>query len=323
MRSFLSAIATAGATLAGIVVSQPSFAQPYPSRPVTVVAPVPAGGTGDTIARLMATKLQERLHQPFVVDNRPGANTTIGAGFVAKAKADGYTLLITGAPTFTINPLLYPNARYGAASFDYLGIVAAMPMVMLTYPGSPLKTVADVVAAARKEPGSLAYGSFGNGSMPNIIAESFAMKAGVSLLHVPFQGSAPSLTSLMGKQTALAIDSVVAAAPFIQSGALVPIAVASRTRAALLPQVPTFIEQGVPEFVFDNWVGVVAPRGLAPEVSARLEAELKAVVQDPEAQKKLGALGFSASWQDGAAFRRRAAAEMAQNVTVVEKAKLK
>ncbi|WP_020423751.1 tripartite tricarboxylate transporter substrate binding protein [Cupriavidus sp. WS] len=318
MRYLFPAIA-----VAGICAFQPSFAQPYPARPVTVVVPVPAGGTGDTIARLIAAQLQERLHQPFVVDNRPGANTTIGATFAARARADGYTLLVTGAPTFTINPLIYPNARYSAASFDYLGIVAAMPMVMLTYPGSPLKTVADVVAAARKEPGGLSYGSFGSGSMPNIIAESFALKTGITLLHVPFQGSAPSLTALMGKQTALAVDSVVAAAPFIQSGALVPIAVASRQHAALLPQVPTFIEQGVPDFVFDNWVGVVAPKGLPADVSARLEAELKAVVQAPEVQKKLGALGFSASWQDGAAFQRRASAEMAQNATVVEKAKLK
>lgn len=318
MRYLLAAIA-----VAGITVFNPSFAETYPTRPVTVVAPVPAGGTGDTIARLIAAKLGERMHQSFIVDNRPGANTTIGAAYVGKAKADGYTLLVTGAPTFTINPLIYPNPRYSAESFDYLGIVAAMPMVMVTYAGSPLKNVGDVIAAARKAPGNVPYGSFGNGSMPHVIAESFAARTGTSLLHVPFQGSAPSLTSLMGKQTPLAIDSVVAAAPFIQSGALVPIAVASRSRSPLLPQVPTFIEQGLPDFVFDNWVGIVAPKGLPADVAARLGSELKAMVHDAEVEKKLGAMGFSVTWQDGAAFQRRASAEMAQNAPVVEKMKLR
>lgn len=300
-----------------------SWAQsPYPAQPVTLVAPVPPGGTGDTIARLLANALEAQLGKSVIVDNRPGANTGIGATHVLRARPDGYTLLVAGAPTLTINPSLYPNNAYGITDFDYIGRVASMPMVLLTHPKSGLKTVADVVATAQKDPGGLSYGSFGSGSMPNVIGEMFAQRTGTSLLHVPFQGSAPSLTSLMGGQTALALDSLVAAGPHLRSGALRAIAISSEQRSPALPDVPTFTEQGVPDLVVDNWVGMVGPKGLSPDVLERLRAALAASLADSAVQTRLRTLGFEPSWEDGAAFQARVARELAANTEILKAAGL-
>ncbi|MBU4610785.1 tripartite tricarboxylate transporter substrate binding protein [Achromobacter sp. GG226] len=311
-RAFVTLLSTCA--LAGPIMAQPVF----PTQPVTLVAPVPPGGTGDTIARLLGNALEPRLGKTVVVDNRPGANTSIGTVHVLRAKPDGHTLLVTGAPTLIINPGLYPDNAYGIADFDYVGKVAAMPMVLLTHPKSGLRTVDAVAAAARKDPGGLSYGSFGNGSMPNVIGERFAQRAGVSLLHVPFQGSAPSLTALMGGQTQLAVDSLVAAAPHLRSGALTAIAITSATRSPLLPDVPTFAEQGLDDLVVDNWVGVVGPKGIPAPTLERLRAVLAETLADASVQQRLVTLGFQPAWEDGDALEARATRELAANTEILK-----
>ena len=297
-------------------------AQDYPSKPITMVVPFPPGGSTDVIGRLFAAKLGDRLRQTIVVENKPGANTGIGAAAVARAAPDGYTFMITGAPTFTLNPLLYPNLNYDPIkSYEYVAIAGSTPFVILTNPQTGIATVADIKSKSAAQP--LSFGSFGNGSTPHIAGESLAQRTGAKLLHVPYRGSAPAMADLLGNQIPLSIDTLVAGLPQIRAGKARAVALTGNARSALVPDVPTVAEGGVANYDFETWFGVVMPKGTPAPIVARLSKEIEAVMAEPDTRAKLEQLGFDATYADPAAFRRKVETELERNVAIIKAAGIK
>ncbi|CAB3730640.1 hypothetical protein LMG3458_04808 [Achromobacter deleyi] len=294
-------------------------AQSYPDKPVTMVVPFPPGGSTDVIGRLLAAKLGASLGQTVVVENKPGANTGIGAAAVARAAPDGYTFMITGAPTFTLNSLLYPNLNYDPLkSYEYVAIAGSTPFVILTNPQTGIGSVADITRKSATQP--LSFGSFGNGSTPHIAGESLAQLTGAKLLHVPYRGSAPAMTDLIGNQIPLSIDTLVASLPQIKAGKARAVALTGRTRSTLAPDVPTVAESGVAGYDFETWFGIVLPRGTPAPIVERLSKEIQAVMAQPDTRAKLQDLGFDATYQDPAAFRSKVTAELDRNVAIIKAA---
>ncbi|WP_333908851.1 Bug family tripartite tricarboxylate transporter substrate binding protein [Acidovorax sp. GBBC 3334] len=273
-----------------------ALAQPaYPSRAITLVVPFPPGGSSDTIGRAIAPKLGEKLGQPVIIDNRPGGGTAVAAGYVARSAPDGYTLLIGSGSMLTLNPAVRRDLPYDSVrSFEQIGMVSRAGMVLLAGKDAPFGTLAQLQAAAKKAPGQLPYASFGAGTASHFAAEMAWLALGVQLLHVPYKGSAPMLTDLIGGQLPLAMDTVVTAAPQIKAGKVRAIAVASPQRLATLPQVPTFAEAGFPGVVLESWGTLIAPRGLPPAVHARLEKALAETMADPGVRKALADQGVEA-----------------------------
>jgi len=297
-------------------------AQNYPAKPITMVVPFPPGGSTDVIGRLFAAKLGERLGQTVVVENKPGANTSIGAVAVARAAPDGYTFMITGAPTFTLNPLLYSNLNYDPIkSYEYVAIAGSTPFVILTNPQTGIGTVADITSKSAAQP--LSFGSFGNGSTPHIAGESLAQRTGAKLLHVPYRGSAPAMTDLIGNQIPLSIDTLVAGLPQIKAGKARAVALTGNARSSLVPDVPTVAESGVTGYDFETWFGVVLPHGTPAPIVSRLSKEIQAVMAEPDTRAKLQDLGFDATYQDPAAFRRKVETELERNVAIIKAAGIK
>jgi tripartite-type tricarboxylate transporter receptor subunit TctC len=297
-------------------------AQDYPSKPITMVVPFPPGGSTDVIGRLFAAKLGERMGQTVVVENKPGANTGIGAAAVARAAPDGYTFMITGAPTFTLNPLLYPNLNYEPIkSYEYVAIAGSTPFVILTNPQTGIGSVADITSKSAAQ--SLSFGSFGNGSTPHIAGESLAQRTGAKLLHVPYRGSAPAMADLLGNQIPLSIDTLVAGLPQIKAGKARAVALTGGARSNLVPDVPTVAESGVAGYDFETWFGVVLPKGTPAPIVDRLSKEIEAVMAEPDTRAKLEQLGFAATYSDPAAFRRKVETELERNVAIIKAAGIK
>ncbi|WP_454672807.1 Bug family tripartite tricarboxylate transporter substrate binding protein [Achromobacter pestifer] len=297
-------------------------AQAYPEKPVTMVVPFPPGGSTDVIGRLFAVKLGARLGQTIVIENKPGANTGIGAAAVARAAPDGYTLMITGAPTFTSNPLLYPNLNYDPIkSYEYVAVAGSTPFVILTNPQTGIGTMADITKQSATQP--LSFGSFGNGSTPHMAGESLAQRTGAKLLHVPYRGSAPAMTDLIGNQIPLSIDTLVAGLPQIKAGKVRAVALTGHARSALVPDVPTVAESGVAGYDFETWFGVVMPKGTPAPIVARMSKEIEAVMAEPDTRAKLQELGFNATYQDPAAFRRKVETELERNAAIIKAAGIK
>ncbi|MCW3151372.1 tripartite tricarboxylate transporter substrate binding protein [Achromobacter spanius] len=297
-------------------------ADTYPSKPITMVVPFPPGGSTDVIGRLFAAKLGERLGQTVVIENKPGANTSIGAVAVARAAPDGYTLLITGAPTFTSNPLLYPNLNYDPVkSYEYVAVAGSTPFVILTNPQTGIGTVADITSKSATQ--ALSFGSFGNGSTPHIAGESLAQRTGAKLLHVPYRGSAPAMTDLIGNQIPLSIDTLVAGLPQIKAGKVRAVALTGGERSPLVPDVPTVAEGGVAGYDFQTWFGVVMPKGTPEPVVTKMSKEIQAVMAEPDTRARLQELGFDATYQDPAAFRAKVQRELERNVAIIKAAGIK
>lgn len=317
MKRLLS-IALAASAVFG---SAPAIAETYPSKPVTLIAPFPPGGSTDVLARLLASRLGARLGQSVVIDNKPGANGSIGASAAARAKPDGYTLLLMGASSYTVNTLLYKNMGYDPlTSYEYLGIAGGSQLVMLTTQTTGINTIKDVVAKSATEP--LSFGSFGPGSLPHIAGEFFSQKTGARLVHVPYKGSAPAMTDLIGNQIPLTIETMVAAMPQIRGGKVKPVAVLGRQRAAQLPNVPTMQEGGVSDLDFETWFGIVAPKGTPPEIVARLSRELKEVMAEKTTHEALDAAGFDPRYSDARQFRDQVQRELQRNARIIEVAKI-
>jgi tripartite-type tricarboxylate transporter receptor subunit TctC len=318
MKRLLGTALTALAVLGTV----PALADSYPSKSVTLIAPFPPGGSTDVLARLIATRLGARLGQSVVIENKPGANGSIGAAAGARAKPDGYTILLMGASSYTVNSLLYKNPGYDPlASYEYLGIAGGSQLVMLTNPSTGLASLKDVISKSAAEP--LSLGSFGSGSLPHIASESFAQKTGARLVHVPYKGSAPAMVDLIGNQIPLTIETMVAAMPQIRGGKVKPIAVLGQQRAAQLPHVPTTQEGGVADFNFETWFGFVAPKGTPPEIVERLVRELKEVMADKSTHAALDAAGFDARYSDARQFRDQVQRELQRNARIIETAGIK
>ena len=294
-------VALAGGVLA--CAALPAAAQDaYPSKPVTLVIPFPPGGSADILGRIVAKRLADELGQPVVADNRPGAGTLVGAGAVAKAAPDGHTLLVSSGSTFTVNPALRPNLPYDPVkSFEPIAIVARIPLILLAHKDVPVNSVKEFVAAAKARATPFAYASFDSGTTSHFTAEIVLHATGTRLIHVPYKGSAPAMTDLIGGQVPFSFDTVTAAIPHLKTGKVKAIAVTTAKRATQLPQVPTFAEAGYPEVDADTWIMIAAPKGTPAPVRARLEKALAAIMAKPEAREALLAQGAEPAFGNAAA----------------------
>ena len=244
-------------------------AQSWPSKTVTIVVPFPAGGTTDVLARAVANKLTAAIGQPVIVDNKPGAGATLGADLVAKANADGHTLLM-GAVHHTVATSVYKNLRYSfEKDFAPITTVALVPNVMTVSAKSPYNSIKDVVTAGKANPDKLSYGSNGNGTAQHMIGTQFQMETGIKILHVPYKGSAPLTTDLLGGQVEMSFDTITPVLPFIKEGKLKALAVTTAKRSSTLPNVPTLQEAGVPNIAIGTWFGLLGPVPTRKEVVTR------------------------------------------------------
>ncbi len=273
-----------------------AFAQDYPNRPIKLVVPFPPAGTTDILARAAAQKLTESLGQSVVVDNRPGAGGNIGSDLVAKSPPDGYTLLMGTVGTHAINPSLYSKMPYDhIKDFVPIVLVAGVPNVLVVNPALPVYSVADLIKLAKEKPGSINFASSGSGTSIHLTGELFKTMAGVDMTHVPYKGSAPAITDLMGGQVQIMFDNLPSSLQQIKAGKLRAIAVTSLTRAPALPNVPTISESGLPGFEASAWFGVLAPAGTPPAVVAKINGEVNKWLQSADAREKLLAQGAEAA----------------------------
>ena len=283
----------AGAMALGLGVAGLAFAQPaaWPARPISLVVPFPAGGTTDVLARALAERLQQSLGQPVIVESKPGAGATLGADHVAKARPDGYTLLV-GAVHHTIATSVYKKLPYDfQKSFQPLTVIAMVPNVLTVSATSPVKSVAELVALAKAAKPELSYGSNGNGTAQHLIGTQFQNQTGVTLLHVPYKGSGPLTTDLLGGQVTMSFDTITPVLPHIQAGKLRPLAVTTAKRSSALPDTPTLEEAGLKGFDIGTWFGVLAPAGTPKDIVAKLNAEMVKVIQSPEFKKQMEEIG--------------------------------
>jgi tripartite-type tricarboxylate transporter receptor subunit TctC len=289
-------IARLSAGLLTAAFAAPALAQSYPAKPVRIVVPYPPGGPNDIVARTVGQKLSEQLGQPVIVDNKPGASGNIGAESVAKSPADGYTLLLltTG---HTINPSLYPKLGYDLEK-DLAPVtqLTAGPMVVVANPSLPAKNIKELISLAKAKPGSLNFGSAGNGSSTHLAPELFSSMAGIKMNHIPYKGSAPALTDLMAGQIQVAFDFMISAMPHVKSGKIKALAVTSTIRSPAAPDLPTVAESGVPGFEVIGWNGLVVPARTPKDAVAKLNAELKKALDQPDTKERFAAQGFSATW---------------------------
>jgi tripartite-type tricarboxylate transporter receptor subunit TctC len=309
--------------LATVLSGAPALAQSWPARPIKLVVPFPPGGATDAVARTLADKLQSRLGQSVIVDNRPGASTVIGAAAVAKAPADGYTLLLSGSSTFSVVPALKPQLPYDPKKdLAPVAIVARTPLLLVAGPATPVKSLAELVALAKSRPGDVTYPTFGPGSAPHLAGEMLSHEAGVKLMAVPYKGSAPAALAVLGGEVSVAFDSMASVLPHIRSGKLRPLAVLDASRIDALPQVPTLAELKYPKATFEAWFGVAAPGGTPRPVLQAISRELAAVLALPEVRDKLLAAGMEAAFSDGAAFAAKAQSETEAYAAVGKRANI-
>jgi len=279
------------AAVLGACTTTSTIAQNYPAKPIRIIAAQSAGGVTDALARTFAQKFNEAWKQPVVVENRAGAGGAIGTEVVVRAAPDGYTLLLSSAGPI-INQSLYPALGYDPLkTLVPITFVAASPLVLVTHPSVPAKSVAELIALAKARPGKLTYGSGGSGSPPHLTAELFKTAARVDITHIPFKGSAPSVLALVGGQIDLSFSTVVITLPQVQASRLRALAVTSPQRSKALPWLPTMIEAGMPGFESQQWFGLFGPAGLPPEIVAQLNFEATRIVSSPEMRERLATDG--------------------------------
>jgi tripartite-type tricarboxylate transporter receptor subunit TctC len=292
-RRLAGALAAAAAVCAGFRAG-PAAAESFPDKSLRLIVPFPAGGPTDIVARPLALLLGQSLKQQVVVDNKGGAGGSIGADAVVKSAADGYTLLMGTVGTQAINAALYKKLAYDPASdFTSIGLVASAPVAVVVNAQAPYANIAELIAAARKAPGTITFGSAGNGTPGHLTGELFAKAAGITLKHVPYRGSAPAVTDLVGGQIPLMFDPVQSILSNVTAGRLRALAVSSRSRSPVLPQVPTLAESGLRDFEAEAWWGVFAPAKLPAAEAAILRREVDRVTRSEAFREKLGNLGVS------------------------------
>ena len=287
-------LATLSLTLlctSSLLTALPAAAQDsWPSRPVRLVVPFPPGGGTDIVARALGQKLASRLGKPVVIDNKPGASTIIGTEAVTKAEPDGYTLLVSGSTSYTVNPALRANLPYDPAKdLAPIALVARAPLVLVVNANAPYKTLADLLAAAKARPKGLNYYTYGAGSAPHLVGTLLEQAAGVSMQDVPYKGSSQALMALIGGEVQLGIDTVAAAAPHIRSGKLRGLAIAGAMRSSLFPDIATVNELKLPGAAFDGWYAMAAPARTPQAIVSRLQAEVTAIMADPDMQAQIRA----------------------------------
>ena len=282
-----------GASLAAMAPPLPAaFAQAYPSRPIRFIVPFAAGaGVLDIMARLVGQHLGQSLGQQAIIDNRPGAGGNVGAEVAAKAAPDGYTMLM-GAVALVVSPYLYARLPFDPLT-DLAPVtqVNSAPLMLVVHPSLPVNSVAELIAYAKARPGALNYGSGGVGATPFLATELFKSMAGIDVVHVPYKGGAPALADLVAGQLSFMIENVPGTLPFVKDGKLRALAITSRQRLALVPELPTMEEAGVPGYEMIGWNGIFVPKATPPEIVARLNAELVKVLRSTEVGEQLARLG--------------------------------
>jgi tripartite-type tricarboxylate transporter receptor subunit TctC len=297
-------------------------AQAYPTHPIRIVVPYPAGGPTDVLARLVADKLSSMFGQNVIVESRPGgAGGTVGAKAVASADPDGYTLLISQVGALTISPSIY-NYDLSKA-FTPVALVAVSPQLLTVTPSLPVRSVAELVAYARANPGKVNFGSAGVGSQPHVLGELLKLVAGISMTHIPYRGSAPAITDLLAGQIQLMFDTPVVMLPHIEAGTLRALAITAETRSPQMPDLPTMIESGLPRLQATLWSGMLAPAGTPAAVVARLNAAFNEGMNTPEMKASLKKLGAEPKAMSPDAFARFMADETRRWAAVVAEAGIK
>lgn len=277
----------------GLLVAAPVWAQSYPTKPIRLVAPFPPGGVADVLARAIAPELQAALGQQVLVDNKPGAGGNIGAEIVAKAEPDGHTLMLASAGILTINEFLYAKTPFDpATAFAPITVVGDMPNIVVVHPRAGVGTLKELIDKARAQPGKLDFGSAGNGTTTHLAIVLLEQAAGIKLAHVPYKGAAPAVQDLVAGQIDGLVDNPPLVLPHVRSGALKALAWAAAQRMAILPDVPTAAEAGLPGFEASSWFALVAPAGTPPEIVARLNAEAAKILKDPKMVEQFAQRGI-------------------------------
>jgi len=268
------------------------FAQTYPVKPVTIVAPFSAGGSADLLARILSEKLTPVFNQPVVVENKVGAGGTIGANFVAKAPPDGYTLLLGVTATQTIAPSFYKSLPYNSEKdFKPIGLIAQIPVVFVINSELKINSAKDFVATAKKSGKVYSYASSGTGAIPHLTGELFQISTGIKLNHIPYKGAAPAMTDLISGRVDIMFDHLPTVLPHIKSGKLIPLAVAGSERAKALPEVPTLAEVGIAGVDVYSWFGLLAPAGTSDQISNQLNQEIQKIQKMDDVKAKLANMG--------------------------------
>ena len=281
----------AGAALCAVAAAG-AYAQQYPTKPIRMICPFPPGGTTDVVARIVATGLSEAWGQQVIVDNRPGAGAVIGTEMAAKSPPDGYTVLLGSITTHAVNPALHKKLNFDAVrDFAPVTLVVSSPQLLAVNPAVAAKNVKELIALAKAKPGQLNYASAGAGSSPHLTFELFKSATGIDIRHVPYKGTGPAITELVGGQVQAMITGVVALMPHVKSNRLRAIAVTSKGRVGVLPDVPTIMEAGVPNFDVSSWFGVFLPAGTPKAIVTKMNGEVRKIVAAPEVKKRLIDLG--------------------------------
>jgi tripartite-type tricarboxylate transporter receptor subunit TctC len=287
-----------------------THAQTYPSRPIKFVAPFPPGGSSDVLCRLLGAKLSEGLGQPVAVENRPGAAASIGHEYALKQPPDGYTIVITSSSTMVNNRYLYKQLAFNVfTDFSPISMIASAGQVLVVHPSVPAKSVAELIALAKAQPGKLNFGSGGKGIQSHISGEMFKAAAGIDIVHVPYKGTVQAVSDLVAGQVQMVFSDMAPAMPHIRAGRLRPLAVTTRKREAVLPDLPTMIEAGVPEYESGVWWAVLSPKGTPEAIVGRLNAEFGRIVRLPDVQEKYASLGIAPEHSTPAYVFERARAE--------------
>jgi len=321
MKRIITALFVA-ASLAGVALA--AQAQNYPSKPIRIIVPYPAGGTSDILARSIGQKLSESLGQPVVVENKPGANGNVGAEFVARAAPDGYTLLLADIGALAISPSVYPKLPFDPAKdFAPVTMVAYSPHILVVHPSIPAASVKELIALAKSKPGKLNFAISGVGGAPHLAGVDFALRTGIDWAYIPYKGGAQAIADVAGGQADVTLNGMLATYPLVQGGKLKLLAVSSAKRMSAIPDVPTIAESGIPGFETGSWQGVVAPAGTPREVIAKLNSEIGRIVTTPEMRDKLGVQGADVRTNMPDEFSTFIRSEMTKWAKVVKDANVK
>ena len=321
VRTSLAALA---ALALGLGFSAQAQAPAYPSKPIRLVVPFTPGGVTDTSGRLIAEQLGKRLGQQVIVDNKPGASGNIGTQQVASAEPDGYTLLLGFDGTLVINPHVFPKVGFDTLKdFAPIGKIGDAVLILVAHPNFPAKTLKDVIALSKSQAGGLSYGTSGTGGTPHIAGELLKQRTGANLVHVPYKGGGQAMTDVLGGNIPLVYTAIAGAIPHVKSGKLHPVAISSARRASSLPDVQTFIENGVADFEASSWVALLAPAKTPKAIVDKLNAELNAVLSDAEVREKLNGMGISATPGTADRFAEEMKRDLARYGQVVKAANIK
>lgn len=318
-RSLLHAIAL----FAALVPMAPAQAE-YPDRPLRLIVPFAPGGVTDTGARLVADKLGQRLGQQVIVDNKPGASGNIGTQMAAQATPDGYTLVVGFDGTLVINPHVHRNIPFDTlkdlAPVSKIGDAA---LIIVANPSLPANNLQELIAYSKSQSNGVSYGSAGVGSTPHLAGELLRQRTGAKLVHIPYKGGGQAMADVVGGSLPLLYTAVAGAYPYVERKQIKAIAVSTDKRLASLPDVPTVQESGVPDFIANSWIGILAPAGTPDDIVAKLQGEIRAVVNAPDIRERLAGLGITASGNTPAEFRKQIASDLAMYEDIVKKAQIR